>query len=157
MIRAIVLACGNSLRGDDGIAPYIANCLRKDLQDSETLVYSYQQWTPELAEPISKAGLVIFLDASGNLSPGKIACCSVSPVSNAPGSLTHQTSPAGLLALAELLYGTRPARAYLLTIGGVSFDVSEELSEPVRRAVPGVIEQIKTLLAGTASASPSPS
>ncbi len=145
MNRTLLLACGNSLRGDDGVAPYLAECLREGALAAQ--IHSARQWTPELAEPISRAELVIFLDASASLPPGEIACVAVRPIYKSPSSLTHQTSPASLLALADELYGKVPARAYLLTIGGASFGMREGLSADVQRAVPRAMERIRTLLA----------
>ena len=148
MNRALVLACGNALRGDDGVALHIASCLRSGLCDPETHVYAEHQWTPELAEPISEAELVIFLDASASLEPGQIHCQTLRPIYKSQASLTHHTSPATLLSLAESLFGAYPARAYLITVGGASFEMREGLSEPVRRAIPHAIERIKALLSG---------
>jgi hydrogenase maturation protease len=148
MNRALVLACGNALRGDDAVALHIARCLRDGVCDPDTQIHSHQQWTPELAEPISKAQLVIFVDASASVAPGEIACQRLRPIYKSPASLTHQTSPVTLLSLAEQLYGTHPACAYLLTVGGASFQLTEGLSEPVRRAIPRAIERIKALLSG---------
>ena len=148
MSRAIVLACGNALRGDDGLAPQIAGCLLKDLHDPEIQIRSDQQWTPELAEPISKAELVIFLDASASILTGEVACRRLRPAGNSATSITHQTSPSALLFLAQELYGSRPAHAYLITVGGASFELKEGLSEPVRRAIPDAIELIKSVLSG---------
>jgi Ni,Fe-hydrogenase maturation factor len=62
--------------------------------------------------------------------------------------MTHTCSPSGLLALAQLLYGRTPDRSYLVTVGGQSFDHSDQLSEIARRAVPVARERIKALLAG---------
>ena len=146
--RALVLACGNALRSDDAVALHVASCLRNGLCDPDTRVYSDQQWMPELAEPISEAELVIFLDASEHVTAGEIVCSPLRPIYKSPGSLTHQTSPATLLALSQELYGKIPARAYLLEIGGASFELKEGLSEPVRHAIPQVIEQVKALLSG---------
>lgn len=148
MSRALLLACGNPLRGDDGVALHVASCLRNGLCDPETHIHVEQQWTPELAEPISRSDLVIFVDASANVPPGKIECQSLEPVSRSPTSFTHQTSPAALLSLASELYGTHPQQAFLVTVGGASFEVAEGLSEPVRRAIPLAIERIKALLSG---------
>lgn len=148
MNRALVLACGNCLCGDDGVALHIASCLRNGICDAETQVHSDQQWTPELAERISKVDLVIFLDASTSIAPGEIACQRLQPIYRASSSLTHQTSPATLLSLADELYGTHPVRAYLITVGGASFELTEGLSEPVRRAIPRAIERVKALLSG---------
>ena len=148
MNRALVLACGNALRGDDGVALHLASCLRNGLCDPDTQIHFEQQWTPELAEPISEAELVVFLDASANLQPGQIQCQLLRPIYKSRASVTHHMSPATLLSLAESLYGTYPERAYLLTIGGASFEVREGLSEPVRKAIPQAIERIKALLSG---------
>lgn len=149
MSRALVLACGNRLRGDDGVASYIAKCLREQRSGPETEIRVDQQWAPELAEPISAAEIVIFIDASANLRPGKIACRAVQPAPHSPATFTHQASPATLLSLANELYGRAPAQAYLVTIGGSSFDLVEVLSEPVRQAVPEAVKQINALMSGS--------
>ncbi|HKM80613.1 MAG TPA: hydrogenase maturation protease [Candidatus Acidoferrum sp.] len=148
MIRALILACGNSLRGDDAAALHVARELRSGLCEPETAIHSSTQWTPELAESISEAEVVIFVDASAVLPPGAVQTRRVSPVPDAPGSFSHRSSPAGLLALAQHLYKLVPSRAFLVTIGAQSFELSEELSEPVRLAIPEVIEQIKAILSG---------
>jgi hydrogenase maturation protease len=136
------------LRGDDGVAVHIANCLKNGLCDPETQVHSEQQWAPELAEPISQAQLVIFLDASAGAAPGDIVCRHLRPIYRSPASLTHHTSPATLLALADQLYRRIPGRAYLITIGGASFELKEGLSDSVRHAIPRAIERIKALISG---------
>lgn len=148
MARTLILACGNSLRGDDGAALLLANWLRESGCDPETQICSQQQWTPELAEPISHAELVIFVDASASIPAGDVACVPLRPIYKSRESLTHQTSPATLLALAEQLYGKSPGRAYLVTIGGASFRMHEGLSVVVRRAIPRAVDQIRALLSG---------
>jgi hydrogenase maturation protease len=148
MNRALVLACGNSLRGDDGAAVHIVRELQQGGCEPETLIHLEQQWTPELAEPISEADLVIFVDGSVALAPGEIACQQLNPIYKSTEGLSHQTTPASLLALAEELYRSHPARAFLLTIGGASFELSEELSEPVKKAIPRAVESVKALLSG---------
>jgi len=49
-----------------------------------------------------------------------------------------------------------PSRAFLVTIGAQSFELSEELSEPVRLAIPEVIERIKAILSGISLPSDGP-
>jgi len=148
MSRALVLACGNSLRGDDGAALHIVRELQEGGCDPETQIHFEHQWTPELAEPISEANVVIFVDASTALAPGEIACQRLKPIYKSPASLSHQTTPASLLALAEELYKAHPARAFLVTIGGASFALTEELSPPVQKAISRAVESIKALLSG---------
>jgi hydrogenase maturation protease len=146
MNRVLVLACGNALRGDDGVALHIASCVNGAC-GPDALVHASQQWAPELAQPISQAEIVIFLDASASMTPGEIACREVEAGRSSVSSFTHQISPEALLAVAKELYGSRPTRAYLLTVGGASFDLKEGLSEPVSHAIPRAIEHIKALLA----------
>jgi hydrogenase maturation protease len=148
MSLSLVLACGNSQRGDDGVALHIANRLRSGSCDPETEIHSYRQWTPELAQPISEAEIVIFVDAAAGMTSGAIACRRLQPTPHTSPAITHHSSPAALLALSEELYGRYPDRAYLVTVGGVSFDLGEELSEPVRRAIPRAVDRIKALLSG---------
>ena len=148
MRRALILACGNSLRGDDAAALHVARELRSGQCESETVIHSSTQWTPEQAESISEAEMVIFVDASAILSPGVVQCRKVSPEHNAPERFSHSSSPEGLLAMAKLLYGAAPAAAFLITIGARSFDFSEELSETVKAAIPCALSQIKAILSG---------
>ncbi|MGB7847311.1 MAG: hydrogenase maturation protease [Candidatus Acidiferrum sp.] len=148
MKRALVLACGNPQRGDDSAALHIADSLRCGISDAETEIHSQQQWTPELAERISKAEVVIFVDAAAGMPPGEVACKPLQPAQHASRSITHHTSPESLLWLAGELYGKHPALAYLVTVGGISFDLTEELSEPVRHAIPRAADRIKALLSG---------
>jgi len=150
MKQTLVLACGNSLRGDDGVAFQVVDCLRRDKCDPGTEFQSQPQWTPELAEAISRVEVVIFVDASAGMTPGEIACRQVRSATNLSPGMTHQTSPESLLLLAKEIYGKHPSEAYLVTIGGASFELQEVLSESVRRAIPRSVERIKALLAGAA-------
>jgi hydrogenase maturation protease len=156
MIRALILACGNSLRGDDAAALHVARELRSGLCEPETAIHSSTQWTPELAETISEVDVVIFVDASAVLPPGAVQIRKVSPIPDAPGSFSHRSSPSGLLALAKRLYAVIPSSAFLITIGAQSFELSEKLSEPVRLAIPEVIDRIKAILSGISLPSDGP-
>ena len=147
-----MLACGNSQRGDDGVAHQVVSYLRNHLSYATAEFHAVkfhcqQQWTPELAKPISQAEIVIFVDAAVGAPSGSITCRRLQPVSDAPLASTHHISPNYLLLLAQELYGKSPARAYSLTIAGDSFESEETVSPPVRRAIPGSAERIKQLLA----------
>jgi Ni,Fe-hydrogenase maturation factor len=61
---------------------------------------------------------------------------------------THALGPAELLLLARELYGTVPARAFFLTIGGQSFEHTDQLSDVVRQAIPAACARIHALLTG---------
>lgn len=146
MRKALVLACGNSQRGDDGAAFQVVSYLRNTFGSAAAEFHCQQQWTPELAEPISQAEIVIFVDAAVGAPPGSIACRRLQPDPSTSLTSTHITSPDSLLLLAEALYGKSPARAYCITIAGDSFELGETLSDPVRGAIPRSGERIKALL-----------
>jgi len=146
--RALILTCGNPQRGDDGVAGEVAKALLVGFCDAETKVCCHLQWVPEMAEWISEAGLVIFVDASAELKPGEVRSQEVKARAISPEAFTHSMTPAGLLALARQLYGNAPDTAYLVTIGGDSFALSEELSEVARHAVPVALDQVKAILSG---------
>ncbi len=119
--------------------------MQNELCSAAAEFHCQQQWTPELAEPISQAEIVIFVDAAVGAPPGSIACRQLQPGPAALAS-THQTSPEFLLCLAEEVYGKRPARAYCVTIAGDAFELEETLSAPVLGAVQRSGERIKALL-----------
>jgi hydrogenase maturation protease len=146
--RALVLTCGNPQRGDDGVAGQVADALRAGFCDAGTKVRSDQQWLPEMAELISEAELVVFVDASAELEPGEVRSEEVKARPTSPQAFTHSMTPAGLLALAKQLYGNAPNSAFLVTIGGDSFELAEELSDVVRHAIPVALDQIKAILSG---------
>ena len=146
MNRALFLACCNSLRGDDGIAILLARYIRNEFCEPQTEIQSLQQWTPELAESISQSDIVLFLDASATLPPGQVHLKMIQPARKFSSKMTHSISPESLLALAVQLYSNAPERAFLLTIGGESFDHADRLSESVRSAIPHALDLIKAAL-----------
>ena len=147
-MRSLILACGNPLRGDDGVALRIVCSLQGGYADFDTEICCAQQWTPELAESLSKAELAIFVDASAAIPPGELRLEQVSARDEHAGATTHSLNPEQLLTLALQLYQTVPERAFLLTIGGSSFEHGHQLSAVVRQAIPAARNQIKALLSG---------
>lgn len=145
-MAALVIALGNTLRGDDGVAWQIAEALRNQILDSAVEIVSAHQLTPELADSIRQAETVIFVDAACDLPPGQIRCESVSPATVMQGGLSHSLTPAMLLSLVRNLYGTLPKTTMLLTVGASCFDLSEELSPPVALAVPQAAQKIQSFI-----------
>lgn len=141
----LVLACGNSLRSDDGVGPFLADWAAERFCDNAHVrVVTRQQWTPELARDIADADSVLFIDSSVASVPGRVTLAPV--VSNrgegSPGS--HHLEAHELLGLARNLYGSLSAHAMLLTVGAGSTELGEEFSEPVEAALPrakGVLEK----------------
>jgi hydrogenase maturation protease len=143
----LVLACGNTLRGDDGVAWRIGSALRDEFPDeqtdSEIEVILTQQLLPEHAEPLSRSNTAIFLDCSATDQPGVVSIHSLSPAQTLPGIFTHHLDPTSLLTLTQDLYGRFPSRAVSITIGGKSFELQEQLTEPVTAAIPIAIDAVR--------------
>ena len=144
MTRVLIVACGNPLRCDDGLAWRAAEELRRRNWPQEIEIIVQHQLTPELAPAISQVGRVLFLDAARNSHPGEIRCDPVLP-QQPSGTLTHNFLPAGILSMAQELYGNAPP-AYVISIDGECFDHGETISAAVEAALPGFVDLIVRLV-----------
>jgi hydrogenase maturation protease len=141
--RCLILACGNTLRGDDGVGPWLAEWAEERLfADPRVSVLSRQQWTPDLAEELAHAHSVLFIDCSVESDPGSVNLAPVEPASGQPLA-THHLGAAQLLALTRDLYNYQPAQAQLLTIGAGSTQLGEEFSPAVTAALPEACRMIE--------------
>ncbi len=132
----LVIAWGNPLREDDGVAWHVLEGLRT-LRPRPGLPALHlrhaHQLTPEMAECVSRASGVVFVDARREGTPGEVRCQAISP-SAGSNPLAHSLRPEGLLVYAEALYGRAP-QAAIVSIAGERFGMGEELSPAVRHAV----------------------
>lgn len=144
----LVIGYGNPLREDDGVGWVAANLLRAELPAGRVHCIAYHQLMPELAEPVSQAGMVLFVDARVGGAPGALELRPVAPEAGLPAGMTHAFGPGALLALAELLYGRCPP-AQLATVAGASFGYGEGLSPAVRAALPELAARARALLIAT--------
>ncbi|MEI9970055.1 MAG: hypothetical protein WDM87_16065 [Terracidiphilus sp.] len=91
MKRALILACGNTLRGDDGVAAHVGSALRAEFQDKQIdpaiEVIVTQQLLPEHAEPLSRTDTAIFLDCCANRATGRCVHSKPEPCPNAASHL----------------------------------------------------------------------
>jgi hydrogenase maturation protease len=132
------------MRSDDGIGWRVAEELSRQLNNPEIEVFKCQQLTPELADGISKARLVIFVDVVAGTRPGEWTCREILPATE-KAAYSHSSSPTGLLLLARTLYGAVP-QAYFFTMCGKSFDHGDSLSAIVEARLPSMISEIKTMV-----------
>jgi hydrogenase maturation protease len=146
MTPALLLACGNPLRGDDGFGGWLAAKAEELFGDARLEVVASRQFTPEMAEPISTSDTVIFLDCSATSEPGHIALHPVEATTKPARLMTHHMSPESLLWISQELYGRTPRVAYLITIGGESFRMEERLSDAVRNAAPAVLTMVEQIV-----------
>ena len=148
--RALVLACGNTFRGDDGVGWRIGCAVEQRPPCEGVTVVLTQQLLPEHAEAISAADTVVFVDCSAVTAAGTVSTTLLQPAESLPRILTHHLDPASLLRLALDLYVRMPTRAIAVTVGGQSFALTDQLSRTVRSAVPEALEAVRgALLAGT--------
>jgi hydrogenase maturation protease len=139
----LVIAWGNPLREDDAVAWHVLEGLRslKPRPGLPALHLRHaHQLTPEMAECVSRARGVVFVDARRDGVPGEVRCEEIAP-SAGSNPLAHSLSPQALLLYAEQLYGRAP-RAVVLSIAGERFGMGEALSPAVRHAVPRAMRAV---------------
>jgi hydrogenase maturation protease len=135
--RCLILACGNTLRSDDGIGPWLAQWAEEKFREDPSIrIISRQQWTPDLAEDIAQAESILFIDCSIESPPGSVSLREVHLALQAQGLDTHHQGAPELLALTRDLYNLQPRAVSLLTIGAGSTALGETFSEPVLDAIP---------------------
>lgn len=137
----VVIGYGNPLRGDDGVGPIVAE--RVGRLQPHVQVLTPHQLLPELADAVSRASLVVFIDAAADGAPGDISCDPVK--ADADSRLDHVLSPSALLQLARTAYGYEPL-AWLVRVNGHAFDFGPALSAPVAGAIPGAVEVVRHLI-----------
>lgn len=146
--RILVLACGNPLRQDDGAAWQVARhaMAKPRARGVDIELVTCMQYLPELAEALSQAVGVVFIDASVNVRPGTARLSQVASAPAGPAAMTHHLSPDGLMNLALSLYGSVPAWAYLVEIGAAEFGVAEAVSERVESGIERGVGLLRMLL-----------
>jgi hydrogenase maturation protease len=126
---------------DDGFGWHVA----ERLSDAGlTCVVPCHQLTPELAELISMASGVVFVDARHGEHPGRVSCAPVLPDARPDLAFSHSLSPGRLLRLAAELYGAYPS-AWMITVDGESFGHGAELSMTVQATIPTVMSWLDKL------------
>jgi hydrogenase maturation protease len=146
MPRILIIGYGNTLRGDDGAGPVVAELLAREYDgNSQIAVIACHQLTPELAPAIAAVERLILIDAEADGRPGEIRCRELHPDAAGGDPLTHHITPGRLLTMAEILYGHAP-RTTLHTVCGGSFDAGDGLTPAVEAAVPVLRAAVKDSL-----------
>ncbi|MFZ1977580.1 MAG: hydrogenase maturation protease [Bacteroidota bacterium] len=136
MNSTLVIGYGNTLRGDDAAGVRAAEFIARRAAGVECLCI--HQLTPELAENLSRADTVVFLDAHAGITELTVRTLAAEAV---PRMHTHIVSPEILLALCSDLYGRVPCRAFAIGIPAMQFDFTEELSPETQQAVLTAVEK----------------
>lgn len=136
----LVIGYGNTLRGDDGVGLRVAEAVgHLRLPGVRTLVCPLL--TPELADPISRAGTVIFVDAAVDASD-EVQWRRLEP-NETSQLMAHAADPRTMLALARDVFERTP-EAWWLTIPAVDLRFREELSPETQLGFEDAVEKIQT-------------
>lgn len=141
--RTVVLGIGNTLRGDDGIGPRVAEALRGRVGNEVSLI-SCHQLLPEHAAELACADRVIFLDASTATRPGSVACRRLFPGGGGDVGDGHHLTPHTLIGAARDWFGVSP-QAILVTIGITDLAAGEALSPALAEALPQIVDLVAEL------------
>jgi hydrogenase maturation protease len=140
-VRLLVIGYGNTLRSDDGVGPRVADAVAAlNLSGVQTL--ACPQLTPELAEPISQAQAVVFVDAAVD-APREVLLRNLAPAASSQ-VMAHAADPKTMLALARDVFGHAP-QAWWLTIPVENLAFGEQLSAMAQTGFHTALEQIQTL------------
>ncbi len=135
----LVIGYGNTLRRDDGVGPKVAEAVAAlALPGVRTLACPLL--TPELADAVSQAGVVIFVDAAVD-APREVQRRKLAPAESSQ-VMAHAASPGTLLALARDVYGRAP-EAWWLTIPIEDLGIGEELSPLAQRGFEIALREIR--------------
>lgn len=138
----LVIGYGNTLRGDDGVGPRVAEAIaRMQLPSVRTLVC--QQLSPEHAEPISRADTVVFVDAAVD-APHEVQLRPLQP-GDSTQLMAHAADPRTMLALARDVFGHAP-QAWWLTIPATELGFCEHLSTTALQGLERAVELIREFL-----------
>jgi hydrogenase maturation protease len=137
----LLIGYGNTLRSDDGVGPKVVEKVAAlKLPGIQTL--SCDLLTPELADPISRAETVVFIDAAID-APQRVQLRPLAPAASSQ-IMAHAADPRTMLALARDIFGQAP-KAWWLTIPVENIGIGEEFSALAKQGVASAIEKIQEL------------
>ena len=152
MPRVLIVAYGNPLRCDDGVAWRAADALEAKFPRTEVEIVRLHQLAPEVAETAGQFPSIIFIDAASpeeeQIEPGRIQVEEILPENNSRSDasrFSHGLSPQTVIALATKLYDAH-LQSYLVTVKGDNFEHGDSLSPVVSAALPSLISRIETLV-----------
>jgi hydrogenase maturation protease len=139
--RILVIGYGNTLRNDDGVGPKTADAIAAlNLLDVRTMACA--QLAPELADPVARARLVIFVDAAVD-APREVQLRKLEPAGSSQ-LMAHAADPRTLLALARDVFGHAP-EAWWLTIPVEKLGFGEELSALAQQGMQTALAKIRAI------------
>ncbi|HEY6016616.1 MAG TPA: hydrogenase maturation protease [Gaiellaceae bacterium] len=143
--RALVVALGNELRGDDAVGLEVARRVRG------VRVVATEAEPTRLIDEFEGADPLVIVDAARSGGrPGTIHRIDLAkeelPAVLFRGS-THHLSLADTIGLARAL-GRLPERAYVVAIEGARFDAGAPLTPEVEAAIDAAVEEVERCTSG---------
>lgn len=123
--RLVVLACGNTDRGDDALGPALLRRIEALGLAGVTTIEDYQL-NIEHALDIENAGVALFIDAGAG-TPSPFSFTELVP----DGALSHSThaiEPPAVLATFQRVFHRSPPPSFALCVGGGSFELGTAMS-----------------------------
>jgi hydrogenase maturation protease len=142
----LVIGYGNALRTDDGLGRHAAERLADDPRLDGATVVACHQLTPELVLDVSRATLVVFVDANHGPPAGTFKIERMERTGRGASGWSHQLDPSSLVDLADELYGRVPD-VFLVTVGVESLSFGDRLSPVVEAALPRLVDTVAKLVA----------
>ena len=137
----LIIGIGNPLRSDDGLGWAVAEQLFREPYPGCHIHTAYQL-TPELAQKMAEATLVVMIDASHEGEPGELRIRPLSFPAQPSAVGTHYTTPEELAALTAAVYGQCPP-VVVITMTGANFSIGEQLSSIVTERIPLVSAAVR--------------
>ena len=139
----LVIGYGNTLRRDDGVGPKVAEAVA-DLSLPGVRTLACPLLTPELAEALSQARVVVFVDAAVD-APREVQRRPLAPATSSQ-VMAHAANPATLLALARDVFGHAP-EAWLITVPAQDLGIGDELSPLAQHGFEQAVREVRSCAA----------
>lgn len=148
-MKVLVIGYGNRSRNDDGAGWFVIDQLRELVLPGVELMAAHQLEV-DLIETVSRFDRVIFVDAA---LPEVAPCATHTVVEPALEShaVSHYLTPADMLALSRVLYGSEP-HGVLFQIPAYDLSFGERLSARTETAARGVVREIMNYVGSDRSA-----
>ena len=149
---------GNEMCGDDVVGLLAASRMSGDPRFGGATILAVRQLTPELADDMRGADVVVLVDAEADLVAGTIAVRHLAgrraPATEgheasgalaAGGSTSHHVDPSALAALARELWGAQP-EVVVVSVGAVALELGDAPTAAVVAAVPRVMDEVAAIV-----------
>jgi hydrogenase maturation protease len=137
-----VIGVGNPLLGDEGVGPRAVQLLEPFVPDDVRTLTSDRIGCETLADVVTASRLLVIEAHDGGLPAGAIVRLDRDDIvtSQAPHLSPHELDLCDVLLIAALR-GAAPDEVVLLRVQPLTAGAGDELSEPVRTALPMLVAQ----------------